>query len=232
MGWKQSCAPIQLDNSTAAGHLNNTIIAWHIKSLEMRRNWLKCRESQEQFCIYWDKGSHNLVDYHTKHHPPEYHIAHRHAHGGWFTSANFPTIMHSRVFLIPLFFSSFLLLFLVFQPTWLQGYDAYECSGLRPRSVWPSSHWLASVHQSTHPRHREQHTHNIVAIYLQSLLFFFRLWPTKMKKIRQKVQIHSQVLMTETIPEQGEDPPSKRDTEQDRTYLLQWVCGYLKSIHT
>jgi len=82
MGWKQPRSPIQVDNSTAAGYVNNTIIARRIRSLEMRLNWLKCRESQGQFRIFWDKGSHNLADYHTKHHPPEYHIAHRHSHAG------------------------------------------------------------------------------------------------------------------------------------------------------
>jgi hypothetical protein len=74
--------PIQVDNSTAEGYVNNTIITRRLKSLEMRLNWLKCRDSQGQFRIFWDKGSHNLADYHTKHHPPEYHIAHRHTHAG------------------------------------------------------------------------------------------------------------------------------------------------------
>ncbi len=82
MGWKQPRSPIQVDNSTAEGYVNNTIITRRLKSLEMRLNWLKCRDSQGQFRIFWDKGSHNLADYHTKHHPPEYHIAHRHTHAG------------------------------------------------------------------------------------------------------------------------------------------------------
>ncbi len=76
MGWIQPCSPIQVDNSTAVGYVNNTIIAGRIKSLEMQLSWLKCRELLDQFRIFWDKGSHNLTDYHTKHHPPEYHIAH------------------------------------------------------------------------------------------------------------------------------------------------------------
>jgi hypothetical protein len=76
MEWIQPRSPIQVDNSTAVGYVNNTIIARRIKSLEMRLNWLKCRELQDQFRIFWDKGSHNLADYHTKHHPPEYHITH------------------------------------------------------------------------------------------------------------------------------------------------------------
>ncbi len=45
MGWIQPRSPIQVDNSTAVGYVNNTIIARRIKSLEMRLNWLKCRES-------------------------------------------------------------------------------------------------------------------------------------------------------------------------------------------
>jgi hypothetical protein len=53
-----------------------------IKSIDMRINWLKDRESQGQFQIYWDKGSHNLAVYRAKHHPPEYHIAHRQTHAG------------------------------------------------------------------------------------------------------------------------------------------------------
>ena len=82
MGWPQPPSPIQVDNSTAVGYVNNTITPRRLRSLEMRINWLKCRESQEQFRIFWDKGSHNLADYHTKHHPPEYHLAHRHSHAG------------------------------------------------------------------------------------------------------------------------------------------------------
>jgi len=82
MGWKQPRSPIQVDNSTANGYVNNTIIPKRLRSIDMRINWLKDRESQGQFRIYWDKGCHNLADYYTKHHPPEYHIAHRQTHAG------------------------------------------------------------------------------------------------------------------------------------------------------
>ena len=66
MGWKQPRSPIQVDNSTAEGYVNNTIVAKRLKSIDMRINWIKDRESQGQFQIYWNKGSHNLADYHTK----------------------------------------------------------------------------------------------------------------------------------------------------------------------
>jgi hypothetical protein len=102
MWWKQLRSPIQVDNSTAAGYTNNTIIARRIKSLKMRLNWLKCRELQDQFRIFWDKGSHNWADYHTKHHLPEYHIAHCHSHAGWIKQLHTPQA-NTRVFPIPFF---------------------------------------------------------------------------------------------------------------------------------
>jgi hypothetical protein len=52
MGWKQPRLPIQVDNSTAEGYVNNTIIASRLKSIDMQINWLKDRESQGQFRIY------------------------------------------------------------------------------------------------------------------------------------------------------------------------------------
>ena len=82
MGWKQPRSPVQVDNSTAVGYVNNTIIARRLKLLDIRINWLNDWDAQGQFRIYWDKGSHNLADYHTKHHLPEYHIAHLQTHAG------------------------------------------------------------------------------------------------------------------------------------------------------
>jgi hypothetical protein len=82
MGWPQPPSPIQTDNSTAVGFTNDTIIARRIKMLCLRLHWLRCRESQGQFRFYWDKGTNNIADYHTKHHPPAYHLAHRATHAG------------------------------------------------------------------------------------------------------------------------------------------------------
>ena len=82
MGWKQPKSPIQTDNSTAAGFISDTIIQRRIKMIWMRLHWLRCRAAQGQFRFYWDKGSTNMADYHTKHHPPAYHIAHRATHAG------------------------------------------------------------------------------------------------------------------------------------------------------
>jgi hypothetical protein len=82
MGRHQPKSPIQTDNSTACGFINDTIIQQRLKMIWMRLHWLCCRAAQGQFCFYWDKGSHNMADYHTKHHPPAYHIAHRATHTG------------------------------------------------------------------------------------------------------------------------------------------------------
>jgi hypothetical protein len=82
MGWPQPRSPKQVNNFTVVGYNNNTIIERRIKSLEMQLNWLKCHKSQGQFRIFLVKGSHSLADYHTKHHPPEYHLAHQNTHAG------------------------------------------------------------------------------------------------------------------------------------------------------
>jgi hypothetical protein len=80
MGWPQPCTPIQTDNSTAVGVTNLTIVPQKIKSMDLCLWWLCCQESQQQFRYYWDKGSHNWADYHTKHHPPIYQEANRPIH--------------------------------------------------------------------------------------------------------------------------------------------------------
>jgi hypothetical protein len=42
--------------------------------------WLRCRESQQQFRYYLDKGSHDWADNDTKRQPPIYHKANRPIH--------------------------------------------------------------------------------------------------------------------------------------------------------
>jgi hypothetical protein len=82
MGWPQPPTPIQMDNSTAVSVTNLTMVPQKTKSMDLRLWWLRCHEAQEQFRFYWDKGSCNLADYHTKHHPPLYHKSNRSTHAG------------------------------------------------------------------------------------------------------------------------------------------------------
>ena len=43
----------------------------------MRYNWIRDREIQKQFKIYWDYGKNNEGDFPTKHHGPGYHLTMR-----------------------------------------------------------------------------------------------------------------------------------------------------------
>jgi hypothetical protein len=73
MGHPQPQAPIQTDNATAEGVTNKKIQPKCTKAMYLRFHWLRDRESQDQFKIYWRLGKTNLVDYLTKHHPPNHH---------------------------------------------------------------------------------------------------------------------------------------------------------------
>ena len=77
MKWTHPKSPIQTDNSTAAGVVNNTIVPRKLKTTDCCLHWLRCRESQGQFRYYWASGSLNWGDYSTKHHPPLYHESKR-----------------------------------------------------------------------------------------------------------------------------------------------------------
>ena len=43
--------------------------------MDLRFYWVNYRIEQEQFRVFWRPGPENLGDYHSKHHPPEHHIA-------------------------------------------------------------------------------------------------------------------------------------------------------------
>ncbi len=73
MGHAQPPTPIQTDNSTALGVVNNTIQPKRTKAMDMRFHWLRCRINQQHFRPYWRAGATNLADYVTKHHPAIHH---------------------------------------------------------------------------------------------------------------------------------------------------------------
>jgi hypothetical protein len=74
MGHSQPRTPIQTDNTTAEGVINNKIQLKRTKAMDMRFHWLRDREAQGQFKIYWRPGGTNLADYFTKHHLPAHHV--------------------------------------------------------------------------------------------------------------------------------------------------------------
>jgi hypothetical protein len=73
MGHPQPPTPMQTDNSTANGVLNNNVQPKRTKAMDMRFHWLRCRMAQAQFRFHWRPGTFNLGDYWTKHHSPAHH---------------------------------------------------------------------------------------------------------------------------------------------------------------
>jgi hypothetical protein len=73
LGHPQPRTPIQTDNSTAEGVINNKIQPKRTRAMDMRLHWLRDREAQRQFRFYWRPGGKNLADYWTKHHAPTHH---------------------------------------------------------------------------------------------------------------------------------------------------------------
>ena len=73
MGHKQPPTPIQTDNAMANAVVNGIIQPKATKAMDMRFHWLRDRECQKQFRIYWRPGKLNYADYWTKHHPSKHH---------------------------------------------------------------------------------------------------------------------------------------------------------------
>ena len=69
MGHKQPATPLQMDNATAEAVCNGKIQPKWTTAMDMRFHWLRDRQCQEQFRIYWRPGKFNYADYWTKHHP-------------------------------------------------------------------------------------------------------------------------------------------------------------------
>ena len=72
---KQVPTAIQVDNSTAVGIATEEFLQNKSKAMDMRFYWINNRTKQGNFRVFWILGPENLVDYHSKHHPPEHHMA-------------------------------------------------------------------------------------------------------------------------------------------------------------
>ena len=73
MGHPQGPTPIQKDNSTASGIINETVKQRRSKAIDMRFYWVRDRCKQKHFLVYWEPGKYNTGDYHTKFHYPSHH---------------------------------------------------------------------------------------------------------------------------------------------------------------
>jgi hypothetical protein len=74
IGHKQPPTPMQNNNSTALGAVNNIIQPRCTKAMDMRFHWLQCHEAQRQLQFFWHPGPNNRADYWTKHHCTAHHI--------------------------------------------------------------------------------------------------------------------------------------------------------------
>ena len=61
MGHKHPLALLQTDNSTAEVFLNGKLQPKQTKVMDMLFRWLRDRECQEQFRIYWRPGKLNFI---------------------------------------------------------------------------------------------------------------------------------------------------------------------------
>ena len=73
LGHKQPPTPLQTDNAMADAVINGKVQPKRTKAMDMRFHWLRDRECQQQFRIYWRPGKMNYADYWTKHHPEAHH---------------------------------------------------------------------------------------------------------------------------------------------------------------
>jgi hypothetical protein len=92
-GRHQPPTPIQTDNTTALGVVNNNVMK-KLKAMDMKYHWLWDRISQKQFQHYWAPGNENKGDYITKHHAPVHHKAMR---STFLTSIATLQALHNRV---------------------------------------------------------------------------------------------------------------------------------------
>ena len=74
MGHPQPKTPVITDNTTAQGLVTNTMTSKRSKSYDMRFNFLKCREAQQQFDLVWRPGGINRADFHSKNHPARHYV--------------------------------------------------------------------------------------------------------------------------------------------------------------
>ena len=77
IGHPQRPTRIKTDNKTANSFVHASMRIKRSKTWDMRYHWLRENTTKKLLDIYWDKGSNNNADYHTKHHAPAVHKVQR-----------------------------------------------------------------------------------------------------------------------------------------------------------
>ena len=73
MGHPQQATQLKTDNKTANDFVHASMRMKRSKTWDMRYHWLRQEKIRNILKIMWDKGTNNLADYFTKHHPPAHH---------------------------------------------------------------------------------------------------------------------------------------------------------------
>ena len=73
MGHPQNPTQLKTDNKTANDFVHAAMRLKRSKTWDMRYHWLRQEKIRKLLNIIWDKGTNNLADYFTKHHPPAHH---------------------------------------------------------------------------------------------------------------------------------------------------------------
>ena len=73
LGHPQPPTIIVTDNACAKGIADGSVKQKRSKAIDMRFYWIRDRVDQKQFTILWKRGTENLADYFTKHHPASHH---------------------------------------------------------------------------------------------------------------------------------------------------------------
>jgi hypothetical protein len=73
LGHPQPPTPININNTTTVGILNNTIKQQRSCAMEMRHFWLLDVKTQQYFKLYYQPGQENLGDYPSKYHTADIH---------------------------------------------------------------------------------------------------------------------------------------------------------------
>ena len=77
MGYAQPPTPTVTDSATEDGFVNDNIRQRRSQAIDMRFYWVRYRDIQGKFLVYWMDVEHNLADYFTKHHPTSLHKSQR-----------------------------------------------------------------------------------------------------------------------------------------------------------
>ena len=72
LGHPQPPTPIKTDNSTSAAFVNNKMRQKRSKSWDMKLYWLRDKENEKEFKVFWAPGSINKADPFTKNHRPSH----------------------------------------------------------------------------------------------------------------------------------------------------------------